>query len=151
MAEFGLTHTGRDISAIMRKVHSTDTSPEVAFREALDAKGLHYLASPSDVPGKPDVVVLDKRLAIFIDGDFWHGGQWRRRRLARLEDQFQKTESRAYWLKKIRRNMSRDCAITAALLSEGWIVFRFWESDIRRNLGGCIEMTLDIVEHGVGL
>src|SRR5713101_4108753 len=143
MAEFGLTHTGRDISAIMRKVHSTDTSPEVAFREALDAKGLHYLASPSDVPGKPDVVVLDKRLAIFIDGDFWHGGQWRRRRLASLDDQFRQTESRGYWLRKIRRNMDRDCRATAALLEGGWSVVRLWESEVLADTGACIEKILD--------
>ncbi len=145
----GTTSTGRDISAIMRKVHSINTSPEVAFHEALEAQGLQYLTSPPDLPGKPDVVLPDKRLAIFIDGDFWHGGQWRRRNLARLEDQFQKTGSREYWLKKIRRNMGRDCVATAALLATGWTVLRFWESDIRRNLGGCIAMSLDVVEQGV--
>ncbi len=87
MASQKAARSGQEISAIMRKVHSRDTAPEVAFRKALWANGVRYKVCPVDVAGKPDIVIPSRRLAIFIDGDFWHGGQWRRRGLATLEDQ----------------------------------------------------------------
>src|SRR5215813_9168067 len=135
----------RDISAIMRKVRGSDTTPEMKFRKALWAKGLRYKPNSAQLPGKPDVVLAAHKTIIFIDGDFWHGGQWRKRKLSALEDQFERTKSRDYWLKKIRRNMRRDCAVTAELLSQGWTVIRFWESDIRKDLEGCIETTLRVL------
>ncbi|MGH9751393.1 MAG: DNA mismatch endonuclease Vsr, partial [Blastocatellia bacterium] len=135
----------RDISAIMRKVRGSDTTPEMKFRKALWAEGLRYKPNSAKLPGKPDIVLATHKTIIFIDGDFWHGGQWRKRKLSALEDQFERTESKDYWLKKIRRNMRRDCAVTTELLSQGWTVIRFWESDIRNNLEGCIETTLRVL------
>lgn len=136
----------RDNSAIMRKIHSSNTTPEMTLRKALWKKGLRYKICPADLPGKPDIVLPSRRLAIFIDGDFWHGGQWQRRKLLALEEQFQETSSREYWLKKIRRNMSRDCAATASLLSKGWTVLRFWESEVQKNLGNCVDLVLEVIE-----
>ncbi|MBO0861339.1 MAG: DNA mismatch endonuclease Vsr [Chloracidobacterium sp.] len=129
----------------MRKVRASDTTPEMRFRKALWAEGLRYRPNSAKLPGKPDVVLAAHKTVIFIDGDFWHGGQWRKRRLTALEDQFERTESKDYWLKKIRRNMRRDCAVTAELLSQGWTVLRFWESDIRKDLDGCVEKTLRVL------
>lgn len=138
----------RDNSAIMRKVHSNNTTPEMTFRKALWARGFRYRICPANLPGKPDIVLPSKRLAIFIDGDFWHGGQWRKRKLSALEEQFQETGSKDYWLKKIRRNMSRDCAVTTSLLSEGWTVLRFWESEVKNNLGNCVDLTYEVAMKG---
>jgi DNA (cytosine-5)-methyltransferase 1 len=137
--------TARDISAIMRKVRASDTTPEVKFRKALWAKGLRYTPNSAKLPGKPDVVLTARKTVIFIDGDFWHGGQWHKRKLTALEDQFQQTTTKEYWLKKIRRNMRRDCVVTTQLMSLGWTVIRFWESDIRNDLEGCVEKTLQIL------
>ena len=135
----------RDISAIMRKVRSRDTTPEIVFRKALWSHGLRYRTCSSKLPGKPDIVLSAKRTAIFIDGDFWHGGQWSQRNLPSLEDQFRKTKSKSYWLKKIRGNMERDCSATARLLDDGWRVLRFWESAVRKDLEGCVRMTLNTI------
>lgn len=135
----------QEISAIMRRVRSRDTAPEVAFRKALWARGVRYHVCPPDLPGKPDLVIPAQRLAIFIDGDFWHGGQWRRRGLATLEDQFRATNTRGYWLQKIRRNIQRDCRNTAALQRDGWTVLRIWESQVSRDLEACVAMTLHIL------
>jgi len=129
----------------MRKVRASDTTPEMKFRKALWARGLRYTPNSAKLPGKPDVVLAAHKTIIFIDGDFWHGGQWQRRKLSALEDQFQQTTSKDYWLKKIRRNMRRDCAVTAELLSQGWTVIRFWESDIRNDLERCVEATLRVL------
>lgn len=132
----------QQISALMRSVRSRDTAPEIAFRRALWAQGLRFRLYSKNLPGKPDIVLPARRLAIFIDGDFWHGGQWRRRSLTSLEEQFESTKSRDYWLSKIRRNAERDCRATAELLFGGWRILRFWESDIRNNLDGCVCLTL---------
>jgi DNA (cytosine-5)-methyltransferase 1 len=112
------------------------------LRKALRAAGLRFRTCAANLPGKPDIVIHSKRLAIFIDGDFWHGGQWRRRRLVSLEDQFRQTESRSYWLRKIRRNMDRDCRATAALIENGWRVVRLWESEVLASVERCVEKIL---------
>ncbi len=148
MAKMKSVKVERNISAKMRKVRSRNTTPEIIFRKALWSIGLRYNVSLSKLPGKPDIVFKSKRIAIFIDGDFWHGNQWRKRGLTALEDQFRDTSSREYWINKIYRNMQRDSKMTTLLLSEGWTVLRFWESEIRKNLTRCIEMTLNVVNHG---
>jgi len=134
------------ISAIMRKVRSNNTAPEVVFRKALWARGIRYRLHASHLPGKPDVVISAKKVAVFIDGDFWHGNQWRRRQLTALDDQFANSRQpqREYWLRKIRRTMQRDSDATAALLVDGWTVLRFWESDIRKDVERCVQMTVDV-------
>ena len=116
------------------------------FRKALWKRGLRYAICQPDLPGKPDVVFQSRRIAIFIDGDLWHGGQWRRRGKVALEDQFRKTASKRYWLEKIRRNIERDCRVTNLLLSSGWTVIRFWESDVLNRLDNCVETTLKVFE-----
>lgn len=137
----------KNISKIMKKVKSRDTQPELLFRKALWKEGVRYRVCPKEFPGKPDIVVSSKKVAVFIDGEFWHGGQWIRRKLDCLEAQFGNTESRNYWLPKIRMNMHRDCVSTAALVARGWTVLRFWESQVRKNLHACIGMTIDAI-HG---
>ena len=141
---YKIKHT-RDVSAIMAKVHSRDTAVELLLRKALREKGMRYRLCQAKLPGKPDIVLTSKKIAIFIDGDYWHGGQWYRRNLSSLEEQFRVSDSKKleYWTKKIRKNMDRDADSTSALLSEGWQVIRFWESDIERNLEGCIQIIID--------
>ncbi len=130
------------ISDIMRKVRSRDTTPELRLRKALFAQGLRYRIHPSHLIGRPDLVFASKRLCLFVDGDYWHGNQWSRRRLTRLEDQFPDSERRSYWIAKIRRNMRRDALVTATLLADGWKVLRLWESDLRRDLAGRVEAVM---------
>jgi DNA (cytosine-5)-methyltransferase 1 len=146
MGKAATRRTEEEISAIMRRVSSKNTTPEVLLRKALWAEGLRYRISPEELPGKPDVVLPAHRLAVFIDGDLWHGNQWVRRGLTSLEEQFRETKSREYWLKKIRRNMERDCRVTSSLTSRGWTVIRFWESRIHEDLGACVREILDAVE-----
>ncbi len=139
----------RDTSAIMRKVKSRDTVPEMAIRRALWEQGIRYRLHVHDLPGKPDLALLKKRIAIFIDGDFWHGGQWRKRNLTGLQEQFRATPSKDYWIGKIRRNMERDAKNTASLLDEGWSVLRLWESDIKNDLAQSVQTTVDLSRNGV--
>ncbi|MEO7000977.1 MAG: DNA (cytosine-5-)-methyltransferase [Ktedonobacterales bacterium] len=136
----GARRSDAEISSIMRRVHGTDTTPELRLRQALAARGISSQGPSVDLPGKPDLVFADTRLAVFVDGDYWHGNQWRRRGHSCLEEQFRATareETRAYWLRKIRRNMQRDCDATTALLRLGWRVLRLWESQISADLDAC--------------
>jgi len=141
-AKLAHKRTPEEISEIMRRVQSSDTAPEARLRAALADCGL---TSPdptasATLSGKPDLVFAEARLAVFVDGDLWHGNQWWRRGLTSLEEQFRETPSKAYWLRKIRRNMQRDSAATAALLDDGWAVLRLWESQINVDLAGCVAL-----------
>jgi DNA (cytosine-5)-methyltransferase 1 len=144
-------NSSRDISGIMAKVHSRDTAVELLLRKGLREKGMRYRLCQAKLPGKPDIVLPAKRIAIFIDGDYWHGGQWYRRNLSSLEEQFMVSDNKKqeYWTKKIRKNMDRDADSTEALISDGWQVIRFWESDIERNLDGCIKIIIEAANDNI--
>jgi DNA mismatch endonuclease (patch repair protein) len=113
---------------MMAAVRGKDTKAEVALRQALHRRGLRYRLHAPDVIGRPDIVIRSRRLAVFADGDMWHGNAWRLRGLSRIEDMF--PNNTEFWTKKIRRNMERDQEVTARLREEGWTVVRLWESDI---------------------
>lgn len=124
----------------MAAVKSRDTSPELALRRGLHARGLRFRVNPGKVAGRPDIVNRSRRVAIFVDGDFWHGNpaDWARRGFESMEDQF-RPANRKRWATKLRRNIERDRHVTSQLESEGWTVLRFWESEIREDLDAIVE------------
>ena len=136
--------TPEEVSEVMRKIHSYDTAPEIALQSVLRERGVEYDVHSGDLPGKPDIVLTKERVAIFVDGEFWHGIQWRRRQRATLDEQFKESRNREYWVKKIHRNMQRDCSNTTMLLKRGWKVIRFWERDVLENPEKCAEMTIQL-------
>lgn len=107
------------VSERMRSVRSAGTAPELILRQRLPQLGLRTRASGKNLPGKPDLVFPKHRLAVFVDGDFWHGHQWIERKLSSLDQQFRSKKQVSYWVPKIRRNMARDCKATDALHAEG--------------------------------
>lgn len=109
-------------SSVMRAVHRAGTGAECAF-EAL-AMRWRFRAQARDLPGTPDFVHDRLRVAIFIDGDFWHGRWWFERRAAPVGN-------REYWIAKFERNRARDLAVDRSLRCSGWAVVRVWESDLR--------------------
>jgi DNA mismatch endonuclease, patch repair protein len=104
----------------------TDTSCELLLRRAVWALGFRYRKDVQTLPGRPDIVFFKAKVAVFCDGDFWHGRDWesRRQKLARGTNP-------DYWIAKIQRNMERDRQNTLKLEEMGWMVLRFWESEIR--------------------
>ena len=120
------------VSRAMRRVKSRDTTPEIALRKQLWRLGLRFRLH-SRLPGKPDIVFPGKRVAVFVDGDFWHGRQWKTRGFDSLADQMNRVNRSQYWLQKLQRTIDRDKCTTAALEAAGWKVVRMWESEIRRN------------------
>lgn len=111
----------------------TDTKPELILRRALWSAGLRYRKNPPNLPGKPDVVFLGAKLAVFCDGDFWHGRNWEAR-----QEKLSRGHNAEYWLAKIGRNMKRDAEVTAALGEAGWSVLRVWESDVKRDVDAVV-------------
>lgn len=115
----------------MSRIRSKDTKPELLLRKALWAQGIRYRTHSRDLPGKPDIVIKKYKLAIFVDGEFWHGHQWDKTS-GRIHS------NRDFWIPKIERNMQRDRENNAALIARGYTVFRFWGKDVRKNLQKCV-------------
>jgi DNA mismatch endonuclease (patch repair protein) len=111
-------------SAVMRRVKGKDTSPELAVRKALTRLGARYRLHRKDLPGKPDIVLPGRRLALFVHGCFWHGHDCARG--ARVPKQ-----NRDYWVGKVERNRARDAKSREALAALGWRVETIWECDIK--------------------
>jgi len=111
-------------SAVMRAVKSKDTTPELKVRRAAHALGLRFRLGRSDLPGKPDLVFVGRRTALFVHGCFWHGHDCPRG--ARMP-----ATNRSYWEAKIGRNVARDRATLAALKQLGWTPVVIWECETR--------------------
>ena len=128
----GLTPASAKASAIARSgSRKTDTRCEIALRRELWRRGLRYNLHVADLPGRPDIVFPKNRVAVFCDGDFWHGRHIDAR-LGRLAA----GHNSAYWVAKVRRNLERDRQQSEMLEALGWVVLRFWETDILRNTVG---------------
>jgi DNA mismatch endonuclease, patch repair protein len=111
-------------SRIMSRIRSKNTKAEIALAKAMWGLGLRY-RKHYRIEGKPDFVFVGPKVAVFCDGDFWHGRDFE----ARLEaGRFQNNTE--YWINKILRNRNRDATVNAKLEAAGWLVIRIWESDI---------------------
>ncbi len=130
----------------MQHIKSKDTKIEIILRKALWNRGYCYRKNYTKLPGKPDIVLTQYKIAIFCDGEFFHGKDWEVLKL-RLE----KSNNSEFWISKISRNRERDDAINKRLLFEGWTVIRFWGSDIMKHTDECVkvieEAIFDIVMH----
>jgi DNA mismatch endonuclease (patch repair protein) len=128
---------------IMSAVKSKDTKPEIFFRKALWKWGIRYRKNVK-MFGKPDIAIKKYKLAIFIDGDFWHGNNWKIRNLPSLENELVNYSD--FWKKKILSNIERDKKVNDYYNSINYTVLRFWQSDIEKNLNECIIKTLNIIK-----
>lgn len=112
----------------MSKIRSKDTKLEKCFLKlissALYPKGIRYRKHYAKLLGKPDIAFVNKKVAVFIDGDFWHGYKFKKRK-----EQLPKK----YWIKKINGNIARDRKINRKLKKIGWKVVRIWEHEIKKN------------------
>lgn len=130
--------TKEQISYTMSRIRGKDTGIEMTLRRELRRRHLHYRKNVAHLPGRPDVAFAAYKVAVFCDGEFWHGHDWGRRQ-ADLKG------NRAFWVAKIERNRARDRAIDRALREAGWVVLRFWGRKIECDVGrvaDLIETTL---------
>jgi len=116
--------TAEKRSAVMRQVKGRDTTPERVVRKLLWGLGARYRLDRRDLPGRPDIVLAGRRLAIFVHGCFWHGHDCARG--ARVPK-----ANRAYWLGKIGRNRARDIENQARVEALGWRVEIIWECELK--------------------
>ena len=131
-------YTTKTRSFNMSKIKSSNTKPEQLLKKALWHSGLRYRSNRRRLPGKPDIAFIKYKLVVFIDGSFWHGHDWETRKK-------QIQSNRAFWIPKIERNMQRDREINQYYLSKGWKVLRFWDFEIKKELGVCVRKVLKTV------
>jgi DNA mismatch endonuclease Vsr len=112
---------------LMRKVKNRNTNIELILRRALFSKGYRYRVN-NKLYGKPDIIFPRKKVAIFCDGDFWHGKTYKK----------DFVNYKVFWVEKIKTNMDRDQRVNNALRKEGWTVLRFWKTDILKNVDKCV-------------
>lgn len=113
---------------MMAAVRSKNTRAELALRHAVHKRGIRYRVHVKDVFGRPDLAIKRYRIAVFVDGDMWHGNEHKRRGLGSLEAMF--PTNTEFWCDKIRRNMERDRLVDERLALEGWHTIRFWATDV---------------------
>ena len=125
---------------IMSAIPSKDTKPEMMLRRELWHRKLRYRVNYKELPGKPDIVFTRYRIAIFCDGDFWHGHNWAIRGMSSLDEELEGYSD--FWRSKILRNIARDDEVNHALDYMGWTVIRIWESDIKNDITACVQRVI---------
>ena len=123
-------------SKIMSKIRGKNTKPELAFRKALYAAGYRYRIDYKKLIGKPDIALPKYKTVIFIDGEYWHGKNWEERKP-------KVKTNREFWIAKIERNIQRDKEVNFELEKLGYTIFRFWETDVKKNLESCLAKTIE--------
>ena len=131
-----LTRKQRHKSMIGNK--GNDTKPEILLRKALWHRGIRYRRNYRKLPGSPDIAITTKKIAIFVDGEFWHGYDWenKKERIVRNRD---------YWIEKIEENIARDNRNDKLLKSMGWIPIHFWTKEVLKDPEGCVHDIEDII------
>ena len=122
-------------SFTMSRIRSKDSTPELSVRRLVHARGLRYRKHMKGLPGRPDLVFARAKVAVFVDGDFWHGWRfhcWR----DKLDP---------YWRKKIEGNRSRDQKINNELRRTGWLVIRIWEHEVDGDVDWCVDRVEEAV------
>lgn len=131
-------HTPEQRHKNMQAVKSRDSEIERLLRNELWKRGLRYRKNVKNIIGKPDIVFIGKKVAVFCDSEFWHGYNWEERK-GDIKTR------REFWIPKIERNIQRDIEVNAALAEAGWTVIRFWGKDIKSHCSDCA----DIIERKV--
>ncbi len=128
-------------SEIMSLIRSTNTKPELTLRKifsnTLYPLGYRYRIHYKKLPGKPDIVFVGKKVAVFMDGTFWHGYKPEKIMQRPVDD---------FWRKKIETNMARDKRVNYRLKKLGWKVIRIWEHDIKKSPDKIVRRILRVLE-----
>jgi len=119
----------------MQHIKSHDTKIEILLRRALWKKGIRYRKNLRSLPGKPDIAITRYKIAIFCDGEFFHGKDW-----VVLKPRLEKGANGEFWINKISRNRERDAEVNKRLLFMGWTVIRFWGTDIKNHTDECVKV-----------
>ena len=124
----------------MQHIRAKDTAIEEKLRKALWKKGIRYRKNCKELPGKPDIVLTKYKIAIFCDGEFFHGKDWEV-----LRPKLERSNNSAFWISKISRNRERDDEVNKQLLYLGYTVIRFWGSDIKKHTEECVQVVEETI------
>ena len=125
-------NSSESVTRCMRNNKCKDTKPELMLRKELWRRGLRYRKNFKMLEGKPDIVFLRARIAVFVDGKMWHGYDW-----GHQKEDFK--SNRDFWIPKIERNMERDREVTEALTEQGWMEMRLWDFEIKNDVKLCAD------------
>ena len=120
-----------EIRKRMSKVRLKNGKAETLLAKRLWHEGYRYRKNYKKLPGSPDIALTTYNIAVFVDGEFWHGENWEERK-SKLK------HNREYWIEKIEENMSRDKRVDEKLQEMGWIVMHFWEKQVLKHLDECV-------------
>lgn len=137
--ESGGFYTTKQRSKTMAKIKGKNTKPEILLRKALWASNLRFRIHVKDLPGKPDLAIKKYKLAVFVDGEFWHGKDWAVRK-------HQIKSNRNFWIPKIERNMQVDRINRMRLEEMGYVVMRFWDKEVKENTKAIVDQILLYLE-----
>lgn len=135
-------HTPEQRHKNMQAVKNKNTKIEFLLRKELWSRGLRYQKNSKKVFGKPDIVFIGKKVAVFCDSEFFHGYDWENK-------QKEIKSNRDFWIPKIERNMQRDKEVNETLEKSDWTVLRFWGNDIKKNLQACADEIERVVRKNV--
>lgn len=111
---------------------------ETKLAKALWHRGIRYRRNYKKLPGSPDIAITKYKIAIFVDGEFWHGYDW-----DNAKNKIKKNKE--YWVRKIEKNMERDIKNDILLKELNWLVLHFWINDLQKFFDGCVNDILDVV------
>ena len=124
----------------MQHISSKNTKIEVILRKALWHAGIRYRKNYKDLPGKPDIAITKYKIAIFCDGEFFHGYDWDEQR-----PRIMKGDNGQYWVDKIEKNMERHIEKDQELEIMGWYVIHFWGREIREKTDECVKTVKEVI------
>lgn len=124
----------------MRAIKSKGTKMEVKLAKALWARGHRYRKNDKNIFGTPDLTFKKKKIAIFVDGEFFHGKDWQ-------TEKYRIKSNREFWWNKIEKNITRDELVNSNLSEKGWIVLRFWSKEVEKDLEKCVSKIEEVVNN----
>lgn len=128
-----------EIRKRMSKVRLKNGKAETILAKHLWHEGYRYRRNYKRLPGSPDITITRYHIAVFVDGEFWHGENWEERK-AKLK------HNREYWIEKIEENMARDKRVDDNLIEMGWIPVHFWEKQVLKNTDECVSAILELID-----
>ena len=123
--------TDEKTSARMSRVKLKKGDAETLLAKKLWSRGYRYRLNYKKLPGSPDIAILKYHIAVFVDGEFWHGYNW-------SEKKQKLKRNREYWIEKIEENIARDSRVDRELISMGWTPIHFWTKEVIKQPDDCV-------------
>lgn len=136
--------TTPETSKRMSHVKLKHGAAETMLAKTLWRSGIRYRCNYKALPGSPDIAITKYHVAIFVDGEFWHGYDWERRK-ARLR------RNKEYWIEKIEENIARDQRNDIKLAALGWTAIHFWEKEVKKDVEGCASDIISMIAEQISM